>query len=93
MSTVEQLKARKALLEKRIAKIKALQNSNERRADLHLKASLGGGVLIALENPQFSRANKYYLLKIAENGVQKNGLARIRFNALVAKNSPHDPNE
>jgi hypothetical protein len=93
MSTVEQLKARKALLEKRIAKMKALQNSCERRADLHLKASLGGAVLIALENPQFSRANKYYLLKTAENGVQKNGLARNRFNSLVVKHSPQDSKE
>lgn len=90
MSTVEELTARKAVLEKRIAKLKTLQNANQRRADLHLKASLGGAVLIALENPQFSRANKYYLLKTAENGMQKNGLARNRFNALVAKHSPQD---
>lgn len=91
MSTVEQLKAKKALLEKRIAKMKTLQNSNGRRADLHLKASLGGAVLIALENPQLPATIKTYLLKTAENGVQKSGFARQRFEGLKAKHIPLPP--
>jgi hypothetical protein len=88
MSTVEQLKARKALLEKRIAKIKARQNVNQRRADLHLKASLGGAVLIALDNPKLPATIKVYLLKTAENGVQRTGFARQRFEGLKARHIP-----
>lgn len=88
MSTVEELTARKAVLEKRIAKLKALQNANTRRADLHLKASLGGAVLIALDNPQVPITIKTYLLKSAENGVQKIGVARQNFEVLKAKHIP-----
>ena len=88
MSTVEELTARKAVLEKRIAKMKALQNENQRRADLHLKASLGGAVLIALENPQLPATITTYLLRTAETGVQKSGFARIRFEGLKVKHIP-----
>ena len=86
MTTLEQLKTRKAQLEVRIAKAKARQTAGERRADTHLKAALGGAVLIALNNPQVPLTYKNYLLKLAEGGVQKNGLARTRFEALKAKN-------
>lgn len=88
MPSLEQLKARKALLEARIAKTKAKQTSANRRADLHLKAALGGGVLLALANPQLPHTYKAYLLRAAEGGVQKQGLARVRFDELKARHIP-----
>lgn len=90
MPTLDQLKARKALLVARIAKTQARETATHRRADLHLKASLGGAVLLALENPQVPATLKTYLLKTAENGVQKTGLARLHFEGLKAKFVPLD---
>jgi hypothetical protein len=88
MPTLEQLKARKALLEARITKTKVKQAMAHRRADLHLKAALGGGVLIALANSQLPHTFKAYLLKVADGGVQKQGLARVRFEELKARHVP-----
>lgn len=85
MATLEQLEAKKAVLEKRIAQTKARQSGIERRADTHLKAALGGAVLIALENPQIINTFKLYLLKMAAAGVQKSGLARQNFEKLKEK--------
>lgn len=88
MTSLDQLKARKALLEARIAKTKARESATQRRADLHLKAALGGSVLIALDNPKMPATIKIYLLRQAENGLQKTGLARQRFETLKAKLTP-----
>jgi len=88
MATLEQLKAKKAMLEKRIAHTKARQSGIERKADTHLKAALGGAVLIALKNPQIASTFKMYLLKAADNGVQKSGLARNIFESLKLKIDP-----
>jgi hypothetical protein len=88
MATLEQLEAKKAALEKRIAQTKARQSGLERRADTHLKAALGGAVLIALNNPQISHTLKAYLLNAAEGGVQKQGVARARFEELKARHTP-----
>ena len=85
MATLEQLEAKKAALEKRIAQTKARQSGLERRADTHLKAALGGAVLIALDNPKLPHTIKTYLIKVAEGGVQKQGLARVRFEELKAR--------
>jgi hypothetical protein len=85
MTTLDQLKTRKALLEARIAKTKARENATQRRADLHLKAALGGSVLIALDNPKMPVPIKIYLLRQAESGLQKTGLARQRYENLKAK--------
>ncbi len=85
MATLEQLEAKKAALEKRIAQAKARQSGLERRADTHLKAALGGAVLIALNNPQISHTLKAYLLNAAEDGIQKQGVARTRFEELKTR--------
>lgn len=85
MATLEQLEAKKAALQKRIAQTKARQSGLERKADTHLKAALGGAVLIALNNPQISHTLKAYLLNVAEGGVQKFGLARQNFENLKGK--------
>ncbi len=85
MATLEQLKAKKAALEKRIAQAKSRQSGIERRADTHLKAALGGAVLIALDNPQIVNTFKLYLLNAADKGVQKSGLARQNFEKLKQK--------
>ena len=85
---LEQLKAKKAALEKRIAAAASKLKLDIRRADTHLKAALGGAVLIALANPNFSSVFKIYLLQTANQGVQKAGLARARFERLQAQYVP-----
>lgn len=90
MTTLDQLRARKAILEARIAKTKARDSAAQRRADLHLKAALGGAVLIGLDNPNMPATVKIYLLRQAENGLQKKGIARQRFEYLKTKFMPID---
>ncbi len=85
MATLEQLKAKKATLEKRIAQAKSRQLGIERRAETHLKAALGGAVLIALDNPQIVNTFKLYMLNTADKGLQKSGLARQNFEKLKQK--------
>jgi hypothetical protein len=66
----------KQRIEKMLAAEKARQQGNERKAEMNLKAALGGGVLSILDDPKVSPATKVYLLNRAEAGVQKSGLAR-----------------
>jgi hypothetical protein len=75
----------KQRIEKMLAAEKARQQGNERKAETHLKAALGGGVLSILDDPKLQVGFKIYLLKSAEAGVQKSGLAREKFEALKAR--------
>jgi hypothetical protein len=83
---LEKLLDMKQRLEQALAFEKSKQLGEGRKADAHLKAAIGGGVLAAFENdPKMSTALKVYLLGKAEAGVQKEGLAREKFEALKAK--------
>jgi hypothetical protein len=81
---MEKLLEVKARLEKALAFEKAKQLGVERKADAHLKAAIGGGVLAGFEDPRMTHGMKAYLLGKAEAGVQKVGLAREKFEALKA---------
>jgi hypothetical protein len=82
MSKIEDLKAKKAQIEKRISRLQIQHSAAERRAETHVKAALGGAVMIALNDPKVPNTFKKYLLDIADNGVQKSGLGREKFEAL-----------
>lgn len=89
---IENLKAKKAQIEKQIS-LWNLQNSNaERKAETHVKAALGGAVLIALNDADIDRTIKRYLLDIADTGVQKSGLGREKFELLKTRHTPLNSN-
>jgi hypothetical protein len=88
MSKIEDLKAKKAKIEKRISQLQIQHSAAERRAETHVKAALGGAVLIALNDPDIDRIFKQYLLDIADTGVQKSGLGRDKFEALKTRHAP-----
>jgi hypothetical protein len=55
----------------------------ERKADNHLKLALGGAALVALRNEQVARTFKHFLLTNAASGIEKEGLGRDRYDALL----------
>lgn len=85
MSKIEDLKAKKAQIEKRISQLQIQHSVAERKAETHVKAALGGAVLVVLNDPKVSHTFKKHLLDIADAGVQKSGLGRDRFEALKVK--------
>ena len=85
MSKIEDLKAKKARIEKRISQLQIQHSAAERRAETHVKAALGGAVVIALNDAKVPNTFKKYLLDIADTGVQKSGLGRDKFEALKTR--------
>jgi hypothetical protein len=82
MSKIEDLKAKKAQIEKRISLLQIQHSAAERKAETHVKAALGGAVMVALNDEKVPNTFKKYLLDIADTGVQKAGLGREKFEAL-----------
>lgn len=88
MSKIDDLKAKKAQIEKRISHLQIQYSNAERKAETHVKAALGGAVLVALNDPDIDRIFKQYLLEVADAGVQKSGLGREKFEALKTRHTP-----
>jgi hypothetical protein len=82
MSKIEDLKAKKAKIEKRISLLQIQHSAAERRAETHVKAALGGAVVIALSEAKVPNTFKKYLLDLADTGVQKSGLGREKFESI-----------
>lgn len=82
MSKIEDLKAKKARIEKQISHLQIQHTNAERRAETHVKAALGGAVMFALNDPKVPNTFKKYLLDIADTGVQKSGLGREKFESI-----------
>lgn len=82
MSKIEDLKAKKAQIEKRISQLQIQHSAANRKAETHVKAALGGAVMIALNDVKVPNTFKKYLLDIADTGVQKTGIGREKFEAL-----------
>lgn len=88
MSKIEDLKAKKAKIEKQISQLQIQHSNAERKAETHVKAALGGAVMIALKDPDIDRIFKQYLLEVADTGVQKSGLGREKFELLKTHHAP-----
>lgn len=88
MSKIEDLKAKKAQIEKRISQLQIQHSVAERKAETHVKAALGGAVLVVLNDPKVSHTFKKHLLDVADAGVQKSGLGRDKFEALKICHTP-----
>jgi hypothetical protein len=88
MSKIEELKAKKAQIEKRISQLQIQHSAVERKAETHVKAALGGAVLVVLNDPKVSHTFKKHLLDIADTGVQKVGHGRDKFEALKIRHTP-----
>ena len=88
MSKIEDLKAKKAQIEKRISQLQIQHSAAERKAETHVKAALGGAVLVVLNDPKVSHTFKKHLLDVADAGVQKAGIGRDKFEALKTSHTP-----
>lgn len=88
MSKIEDLKAKKAQIEKRISQLQIQHSAAERKAETHVKAALGGAVLVILNDPKVSHTFKKHLLDVADAGVQKAGLGRDKFEELKTHHAP-----
>lgn len=78
---LEKLLDLKKRLEGALAREKAKQLGEGRKADAHIKAAIGGAVLGMADLPKTIR---YAILAKADAGIQKEGLAREKFEALKA---------
>ena len=81
-ATLETIKRKKQALEKRAADLKKKQSTAERKADRHLKIAVGASVLSRMNDAGIPESVKAWILKISDSAVQKQGLARERFDAL-----------
>jgi hypothetical protein len=88
MSKIEDLKAKKAKIEKRISQLQIQHSVAERKAETHVKAALGGAVLVVLNDPKVSHTFKKHLLDVADAGVQKSGFGRDKFEELKTHHAP-----
>lgn len=88
MSKIEDLKAKKAKIEKQISHLQIQHSNADRKAETHVKAALGGAVLVVLNDPNVSHTFKKHLLDVADAGVQKSGLGRDKFEALKTSHKP-----
>lgn len=79
---LEKLLDLKKRLEQALAREKAKQLGEGRKADAHIKAAIGGAVLGMTDLPKTIR---YAILAKADAGIQKEGLAREKFEVLKAK--------
>jgi hypothetical protein len=79
---LEKLLDLKKRLEGALAREKSKQLGEGRKADAHLKAAIGGAVLGMTDIPKTIR---YAILAKADAGIQKEGLAREKFEALKAE--------
>lgn len=72
-------------------KLLALENKkrgDDRKADTHLKAAIGGAIIKAIQSNTIKVEGALWVLKLADEGLKKEGLARDRYNELLARLTP-----
>lgn len=88
MATLAQIEA---LVEKQLSIAKAIAQAKKdlrgenRRAEDHVKLVLGAAVLAFFEHENCPHTIRHFILTKADQGVQKQGLGREKFEALKAR--------
>lgn len=57
----------------------------ERKADTHIKAAIGGAMIAFFDHENCPATIRHYILTKADQGVEKQGLGREKFEALKAR--------
>jgi CHASE1-domain containing sensor protein len=85
LAQIEALEARRAKLAQSISQAKQNLHKGERKAEDHVKLALGGAVLAFFGQENCPATIRHFILTKADQGVQKQGLGREKFEALKAR--------
>lgn len=85
LAQIEELEKRRAAVAKQISAAKKNLRNEERDADKHVKIALGGAVLVLFAQENCPATIRHFLLTKADQGVQKQGLGREKFETLKTR--------
>lgn len=83
-----EIQAKREALRRKLLALENKKRGEDRKADTHLKAAIGGGLMKAIQAGAIKKESALWLLKLAEDGLKKEGLARDRYNELLARLTP-----
>jgi hypothetical protein len=85
LAQIQELEKRRAAVAKQISAAKKSLKDEERDADKHMKIALGGAVLAFFGQENCPATIRHFILTKADQGIQKQGLGREKFEALKAR--------
>ncbi len=85
LAKIQELEKRRAEVAKQISAAKKSLRDEERDADKHVKIALGGAVLAFFGQENCPATIRHFILTKADQGIQKQGLGREKFEALKAR--------
>jgi hypothetical protein len=85
LAQIEALVEKQLSIAKAIAQAKKDLRGEDRKAEDHVKLVLGGAVLSFFEHENCPATIRHFILTKADQGVQKQGLGREKFEALKAR--------
>lgn len=85
LAQIEELEKRRAVMAQRISEAKKSLVKAERKADTHMKAAIGGAVIAFFDQENCPATIRHYILAKADQGVEKQGLGREKFEALKVR--------
>ncbi len=85
LAQIQELETRRAKIAQAISKAKKSLHGQEKAAETHVKAAIGGAVLALLYESKCPAGFDAVILARADFGVQRQGLGREKFDALKAR--------
>ncbi len=85
LAHIQELETRRAKIAQAISQAKKSLHGQEKAADTHVKAAIGGAVLALLHESKCPAGFDAVILARADFGVQKQGLGREKFEVLKAR--------
>ena len=83
LTQIQELETRRAKIAQAISKAKKSLHGQEKAAETHVKAAIGGAVIALLAT--LPATIRHAILTAADQGVQKQGLGREMFEALKVR--------
>ena len=85
LEKIQELETRRAKIAQAISQAKKSLHGQEKAAETHVKAAIGGAVLALLHESKCPAGFDAVILARADHGVQKQGLGREKFEVLKAR--------
>jgi hypothetical protein len=82
LAKIQELETRRAKIAQAISQAKKSLHGQEKAAETHVKAAIGGAVLALLHESKCPAGFDAVILARADHGVQKQGLGREKFEVL-----------
>lgn len=85
LAQIEELEKKRAAMAKQISEAKKSLAKDEKKSETHVKAAIGGAVIAFFDHENCPATIRQYILAKADQGVEKQGLGREKFEALKAR--------